>query len=266
MSLELSEEAKNIAGICFAKSTNAAFNYAYSGKISRAYKMSKEALDLARESGDIYIQAMSCSAFGSCCLIKGLFSEAENSLLEAIALHKKTKNVIWGPWANFWLGEFYFTNKDFEKAQHFYNQANLLIENAKLLSSWVKLNKTRLIYAEVLQNNKEFHLESIFECAKQNRFELNDGVIANYIGGILMNTDAQFFPAAEKWINKAIAADSRTGMMWQLGKDYALYAELLKQKSNHPDAKEKLGSAIEILKKCGADGWVEKFEKKLTAL
>jgi len=29
---------------------------------------------------------------------------------------------------------------------------------------------------------------------------------------------------------------------------------------------EKLSSAIEILKKCGADGWVEKFEKKLTAL
>jgi len=31
-------------------------------------------------------------------------------------------------------------------------------------------------------------------------------------------------------------------------------------------AQENLGKAIEILKECGADGWVEKYEKELATL
>jgi len=31
-------------------------------------------------------------------------------------------------------------------------------------------------------------------------------------------------------------------------------------------AKENLNKAIEILKECGADGWVEKYEKELAAI
>jgi hypothetical protein len=39
--------------------------------------------------------------------------------------------------------------------------------------------------------------------------------------------------------------------------------------TNKPNAlkrKETLTKAIEILKECGADGWVEKYEKELAAL
>jgi len=55
-------------------------------------------------------------------------------------------------------------------------------------------------------------------------------------------------------------------MMWHLGKDYALYAELFKRKGDQSKASENLNKAIEILKECGADGWVEKYEKELAAL
>jgi hypothetical protein len=54
-------------------------------------------------------------------------------------------------------------------------------------------------------------------------------------------------------------------MFW-LGKDYALYAELFKRKGNRLKAQENLGKAIEILKECGADGWVTKAEKELGTL
>ena len=266
MSLDLSTAANNMTGICFAKSTNAAFNFTFSGKINLGYKMSKEALGLANESGDIYIQQMAYSAFGSCCVIKGLFSEAENNLLEAITLHKKTKNVIWGPWAYFWLGELYFINGDFEKAQYFTNQASLFMENSKICPSWVTLNIVKFIRTKVIQNNKDIHLESIFEYEKRNKLKLLGGTFANNIGEVLMNIDLQFFPAAEKWINKAIEADKRTGMIWHLGVDYTLYAQLLKQKGDHLEAKERLISAIEIFEECGADGWVEKYEKELATL
>ena len=48
--------------------------------------------------------------------------------------------------------------------------------------------------------------------------------------------------------------------MWQLGMDFALYADLFKRKGDKSKAKEKLARGIDILKECGADGWVDKYE------
>jgi len=55
-------------------------------------------------------------------------------------------------------------------------------------------------------------------------------------------------------------------MMFNLGRDYALYTDLFKRKGDQLKAQENLGKAIEIFKECGADGWVEKAEKKLPTL
>jgi hypothetical protein len=55
-------------------------------------------------------------------------------------------------------------------------------------------------------------------------------------------------------------------MIWHLARDYALYAELFKRKEDFPKAQENLTKAIEIFKECGADGWVEKYEKELAEL
>ena len=55
-------------------------------------------------------------------------------------------------------------------------------------------------------------------------------------------------------------------MMWNLAQDYALYAKLYKRKGDPSKAKEKLNTAIEIFKECGADGWVERYEKEQASL
>jgi len=55
-------------------------------------------------------------------------------------------------------------------------------------------------------------------------------------------------------------------MMWELGTVYELFAELFSRKGDLSKAKENLSKAIEILKECGADGWVEKYEKELAEL
>ncbi len=49
-------------------------------------------------------------------------------------------------------------------------------------------------------------------------------------------------------------------------KELSFYAELFKRQGDQPKAKENLSKAIEIFKECGADGWVEKYEKELVAL
>jgi len=54
--------------------------------------------------------------------------------------------------------------------------------------------------------------------------------------------------------------------VWHLAQDYALYANLFKRKDDLPKAKENLNKAIEILKECDSDGWVERYEKELAEL
>jgi Tfp pilus assembly protein PilF len=85
-------------------------------------------------------------------------------------------------------------------------------------------------------------------------------------GEVLLNIDNHNISEAETWIEKAIEADHKNRMMWHLGRDYALYAELFKRKGDQTKAKENLNKAIDILKKCGADGWVEKYERELAEL
>jgi hypothetical protein len=84
-----------------------------------------------------------------------------------------------------------------------------------------------------------------------------------YVSEILFSLDDQYLSEAESWVKKAIEADKRNGMMWFLGRDYAIYAELLVRKGDQSKAEATLKKAIKILKECGADGWVEKYVKEL---
>jgi tetratricopeptide (TPR) repeat protein len=83
---------------------------------------------------------------------------------------------------------------------------------------------------------------------------------------MLLILDDSFLSEAEEWIKKAIEFDKRNGMMFYLARDYALYSELFKRKGDLPKAQQNLSKAIEIFSECGADGWVEKYEKELAAL
>ena len=55
-------------------------------------------------------------------------------------------------------------------------------------------------------------------------------------------------------------------MGFYMAKDHALYVELFQRKGDLPNAKENLTKAIDIFRECGADGWVERYEKELAQL
>lgn len=86
------------------------------------------------------------------------------------------------------------------------------------------------------------------------------------MGEILLNIDDRHLSEAGDWIKKAIKADTKNGMMWRVGRNYALYAEVYIRKGEESKAKENLDKAIEIMKECGADGWVEIYEKEIAEL
>jgi tetratricopeptide (TPR) repeat protein len=106
----------------------------------------------------------------------------------------------------------------------------------------------------------------LYTHSRNNKVKAAEGWIQRYIGEILLNIDYQHSSEAEHWIQKATEADQRNRMMFNLGKDYALYADLFKRRGDRLKAQENLGKAIEIFKECGADGWVEKGEEDLSSL
>ena len=60
--------------------------------------------------------------------------------------------------------------------------------------------------------------------------------------------------------------NQKYGMNWHLAQDCALYAEWYERQGEPAKARENLNRAIGIFKECGADGWVEKYEKTLSRL
>ena len=118
----------------------------------------------------------------------------------------------------------------------------------------------------MLSEDRKINQVDLFELYENIKIKICEGWVARDIGEILLNMDDQHISEAEDWIHKAIEADGRNGMKWHLGRDYALYAELLKRKGEQLNAKENLNKAIEILKECGAVGWVEKYEKELATI
>ncbi len=117
-----------------------------------------------------------------------------------------------------------------------------------------------------MNKEKDVDLESLYAYSRDIKLKIAKGWSEKYVGEILLNIDDQHMSEAEHWIQKALESDQRNGLMFHLGNDYALYADLFKRKGDRLKAQENLGKAIEILKECGAGGWVTKYEKELAGL
>ncbi|MBC2713685.1 MAG: AAA family ATPase [Desulfobacteraceae bacterium] len=265
-SLDLSKTINEANGIVVAKGTMSVIGYAFQGKIDLAFKTSEESLHLARESGDIHFKGMALSTFGMCCFYKGLFKKAENVLLEAVDLCGKTMWYSWGGWANLFLGEIFFDRGDYKKARDHYNQAILFGKKTGGFHSWHNLFEINIARIRMINKFKNFDLKLMNNYMDRNNLKCLDGWTKRLFGDIWLNLGIQHISKAEEWIQKAIDADKKNGMMFELARDYALYANLIKRKNNIPKAQENLIKAINIFKKCGADGWVEKYEKEMAAM
>lgn len=114
-------------------------------------------------------------------------------------------------------------------------------------------------------NERDIDVDILIKKSNEYIMPIYHGMVQRYIGEILLNIGEHRRSDAEGWINKAIETDTRNGNRFFLGFDYALYAELFKRKGDKINARENLDEAIDIFKECGADGWVEKYEKELAA-
>jgi tetratricopeptide (TPR) repeat protein len=263
----LSLKGKNPVSISFTKGAMTAFNFHYQGKIDEAYRSGKEALNFSEQSGDIYVKGMAFISYGIPCYLKGLLEDAQESLTKGLDLCRKSALIIWGVWANFWLGELLVEKGEYQKAVKYYEQGiSFLSKHGEIFPSWARMFKVCIARSKILNKDQDINLNELLDYYSPNKMKILEGFMARYIGEILLSLHAPPLSDIENWINIAIEADRKNSAKWLLGCDYALYAELYKRKNNHPKAKEMLGKAVGILKECAADCWVEKYEKKLTEL
>ena len=261
----INEAAYNLWGMSVMKSLFS-FHCNYRGQVNLGYQHSKDAIQLAEESGDIFSKAMAYTQHGISSFYKGSFAEAIQNLLVGADFGERINYFVWNAVTQLYLGEFHFEIGEYQKSKIYYGKAIKLFEDNRLFPSLMNLSKIGLVRDKVMNNEGDIDLESLIRLGAKNKLKFYDGLMRRYIGETLLNLGGQYLSEAVKLINKAIDFDKQNGLMWHLGKDYALYSELLKRKGNLSKSKENLSKAIEILRQCGADGWVEKYEKGLAEL
>ena len=117
-----------------------------------------------------------------------------------------------------------------------------------------------------MNNEKDINLDELFKWHEEVKNKWVKVEVQHLIAKILLNIDDQHISEGEVWIKRAIETNQKYGMIWKLARDYTLYADLFKRKCDLPKTQENLTKAIDIFKECGADGWVEKYEKEFAAL
>jgi class 3 adenylate cyclase/tetratricopeptide (TPR) repeat protein len=264
--LDISIAGGNLWGIASMKANFARACYFFPGKITLGFRISAEAVRLAEECGDILSKGLAYTAQGLFYYGRGLFEETEKYLLKGVGFFEKINEEFINLFTHIFLGQLYFEMGDYQKSQKWHVKAERLIKNSKMSSSALDLVSAGLARATVMINPEDIDLESLYAYSRNNRIKVNQSEIFIYIGYILLNVDDAHMPEAEAWIQKAVEEDQKNGMRFSLGKDYALYAEWFKRKGDRSKARENLKRAIEILKECGADGWVGKYEKELDGL
>jgi tetratricopeptide (TPR) repeat protein len=264
--IDINMTANNRWGMSSIKSVLSFFYYYFQGKLNSGFQTSNEAIRIADEIGDIYSKAMAYTSHGISYYGRGFIKEATDCLLKALDFGERIDPFVWNAIAQQYLGEAYFEIGDLDNSKDHYEKAISLAKRNRLHPSWINLNKLALARAKVMNNEKINDLKALFNYEKENKIKFCEGWIPKYLGEILLKIDDRHAAEAEVLINKAIQADKRNGMELHLGKDYAFYAVLFKQKNDHLKAKENISKAIEIFKKCGADGLVRKAEKERAEL
>jgi tetratricopeptide (TPR) repeat protein len=186
--------------------------------------------------------------------------------LRGVDFLERINIVSYNATAQYYLGETFFEIGEHQKSIDHYEKAVGLMEQNKTYPSFINLNRVGAARSRVINEEKNVNLESLYGYVYESKAKLFAGRMRRYIGQILLDIDSERSSDSSDWIKKAIEADKRNGMMFDLGRDYTAYAELFKRKGDKTEAKEKLTKAINIYKECGADGWEEKAEKDLASL
>ena len=234
------------------------------GRIDLAIDTSEEALKISIDC-DKRTKGQAVTAKGWVLYGKGEITEAENSLLKGLDLCEKSGQISWAYMTSMRLVVLYAHSNKLEKAEQFFQKAISFGPKTRLKPYFYRQVQKILAIVSTSGSGKKPELNGLIENFKiQNWFWFSP--IALFFGKFLINSDYEDPAETEKWIRNTIKINQQVGFSFYLGQNHVLYAEFFKRKNNFPKAKEQMSKAIDIMQECGADGWVERYEKELAEL
>jgi predicted ATPase/class 3 adenylate cyclase len=256
-------EAINIPwSVSIMKSYLSFYAYNYQGKNDLGFRTSLEAVEIAEKSGDIYSRAMAYTTHGFSCFYRGLLEEARSYLLAGLRFSESINLLSFCVVAHQWLGYSYFEMGDYENSQDHYEKAIQLREVAGTFPSTDKLSRIALARTKVYKSSRVNDLELLCTYARDNKVKLYEGSMARWISEILIKQDDERLHDAEEWISRALSAHGNCRMIWDVGTDHLVHAQIMARKGLTREAAESVHQAKEIFKACGASGWLQRVEAR----
>jgi class 3 adenylate cyclase/tetratricopeptide (TPR) repeat protein len=242
------------------------FVYHNQGKIDLAFETTLQSVAMAEKSGDIHSQTFAYSCHGINCFGKGLLQDSLEFLSMGRELSIKIDHKWWQPWTNHSMAEVYYETGKYKEAKEHYLTAASQFDLTGYWRAPAIISKLGLAKAKLMNREEDIETEKISKFISEVKTKLYEGRIIRYYSEVLLQLSIERISEAETLAMKAINADEKNGLLFELGRDYQWYAKLLKRKGDESSAQENLSRALDIFNECGADGWVEKYEKELAAL
>ncbi|MEJ2587071.1 MAG: adenylate/guanylate cyclase domain-containing protein [Deltaproteobacteria bacterium] len=265
-SLEISTMANVLWGIAAQTSCIARTVHLYQGKVNVGYPMSCDGLQKAEESGDAYSKAEAHFSMGMAYYLKRQLEDATKHLIMSCDLSVRIGFLLIQSGAEFLLGDTYFSLGEIKKSKKHLANAVWLLKSNDFYPSFMRV--CELALARVMAFNKEEipNLDSLSAYADKNNIMLFGGRMRRYVAEVMLYLNDSDMRKADKLIQEAIAVDSQNKNFYDLPQDLAVSAKIHRRMGDQSTVKAALSESVRIYRECGADGWVEKYEKELASL
>jgi class 3 adenylate cyclase/tetratricopeptide (TPR) repeat protein len=263
--LEINVSVNNLWGICAVKAGISGCVYNVRGGISKAFEIDEDIVSMAERSGDIYSKALAYAVHGLSAHHKGLLDLAERHLGEVIAWSERSDFSWLVASTRFTLGHIFFACQRYRESLDQYSAAARIWQRLGIMPSLVGYTEALVLLAKVMCGERTPEPEFFFKAAIENKLPFREGSIWRCIGMTLSQGKDGTMEKAQVALEKAIEADTRNGTRWSLAMDYLAYADLLEKGQTGTKVRNYLGKALEVFEECGADGWYEEVERRLTA-
>jgi len=263
--LSISKTANNIYGTAQIMGMISFQVYSPTGKLDLAYQTSEEAVRLAEESGDPHTKALAFIGHGRSNYYKGFLEQAIKFFDKGAEFCERINHQAWGAASRIELAGIYITLRE-------YNEAILQSEKLEELFATGRIQRDKNVILlmidslKILDQSKEPDLSELKSKFQGVINATNKATVQPLVAEALIKSNPPQYDAAKEWIQNSIATleeHNYKGLLW---KPYVLYSELYKRQNNLPQAREQMNKAIDIMKECSADGWVDRYEKELAEL
>ncbi len=264
--IDISTSVNDKGMITLIKSNKAFFIDFWKGDIQEAFQLSDKALQgsIADDLKDTRSKGMAYCCHGHSCYGKGRFKEAEENLLNSIAICQSNGNFNFQAFSSYILGEVYKDINQYESAQRYFRHALNLLESHDYLPSLRQCCKIGITVTDIIIGNEHIDLQKLLHYYGGISLIAYQGHMACHIGEALSKLKNRQTHNPDDWFKKAIEIDTQYKLKWWLGKAYARYSDYFKRQNKLHKSRDLMTKAIEIMKECGSDGWVERYEKTLS--